>query len=806
MSKYPLSLAALLSVTLSLSACEDVKCKSGIGYVSLQNNSGESILIEVANDTGNLLSKTIDADSTQKESVPIDAYTVKATGETSGRLLLEQSYGVRCNAITQVVINPLPRFNLDATVTGNGTVTSNPTGIDCTSTTASSGCQASFITGTQVTLIATSGPDSQFAGWSGACSGTGDCTVTMNQSRNVGAVFVQIADPFTVMLSGTGTGKVTSNPSGISCSNDGFSSDQACSTEFIRTTPVTLTATPGPDSEFVRWTGGCVGTALTCTTTAQGAKNVTAEFRLGRRGLTVSRSGNGTGVITSSSGGIDCGTSCSAEYDLGTTITLTATAQLGSEFAGWTGACSGDTPSCEVKIDEAKSVTAQFNLALYSLGVTVQGSGSGTVHSSPQGILCGQGQSACTADFEFETVVTLTATPASDSTFAGWSGSGCSVSGSTCTVNVEEAKSVVATFNKAESLTAPLVSFLSLGQKKQGQIQGLGIGYYIATTGLYPSEEGSANSDGIPYIGQIMMFAGSQGPGGWLPCDGRLLSISQYTALFSLLGTQYGGDGKTTFGIPDLRARVAVGRGSIVDAQTPPTGQGNSVVPLINSITRAQVSTGQVQGLGVRYLLATIGLYPSRDGDSTYGTLLGHIILFAGSVTPRGWIECNGSLLSIRDNQALFSLLGTYYGGDGRTTFGVPDLRARVPMHPGSLLSPPTPPTSSTQIPLITQMQPGAVNQGQIGVTGIGHYIAAAGTFPAPGSSEMSEGAYVGEIRMFAGNFSPGSWLPCNGASWTSSENQVLHTVLGETFGTGGSGTFRLPDLSARVPMGIGTR
>ncbi len=63
--------------------------------------------------------------------------------------------------------------------------------------------------------------------------------------------------------------------------------------------------------------------------------------------------------------------------------------------------------------------------------------------------------------------------------------------------------------------------------------------------------------------------------------------------------------------------------------------------------------------------------------------LLGQIIIFAGNFAPRGWALCDGTLLSIAQNTALFSLLGTTYGGDGRTTFALPDLRGRVVMHPG---------------------------------------------------------------------------------------------------------------------------
>jgi microcystin-dependent protein len=63
--------------------------------------------------------------------------------------------------------------------------------------------------------------------------------------------------------------------------------------------------------------------------------------------------------------------------------------------------------------------------------------------------------------------------------------------------------------------------------------------------------------------------------------------------------------------------------------------------------------------------------------------LIGNVMLFAGNFAPRGWAFCDGSLLSIADNTALFSLLGVTYGGDGQTTFGLPDLRGRVPIHFG---------------------------------------------------------------------------------------------------------------------------
>ena len=62
---------------------------------------------------------------------------------------------------------------------------------------------------------------------------------------------------------------------------------------------------------------------------------------------------------------------------------------------------------------------------------------------------------------------------------------------------------------------------------------------------------------------------------------------------------------------------------------------------------------------------------------------VGEIRMFAGNFAPRGWAFCDGQLLNVSQNDALFSLYGTIYGGDGRTTFGLPDLRGRVPIHAG---------------------------------------------------------------------------------------------------------------------------
>src|SRR4029077_3552256 len=122
--------------------------------------------------------------------------------------------------------------------------------------------------------------------------------------------------------------------------------------------------------------------------------------------LSISRQGLGSGTVTSSPAGIDCGTACTATYDSGTVVTLTATPAANATFDGWTGGgCSGTGP-CTLTLTAHTTVTASFSVRRLPLSISRQGLGSGTVTSSPAGIDCG---TACTATYDSGTVVTLTA-------------------------------------------------------------------------------------------------------------------------------------------------------------------------------------------------------------------------------------------------------------------------------------------------------------------------------------------------------------------------------------------------------------
>ena len=240
---------------------------------------------------------------------------------------------------------------------GSGRVTSTPAGIDCGGV-----CKAPFVPGTVVTLSAVADAGSTFGGWSGGCSGTGTCQVTMNAAKTVTAMFEQLPVPLNITKAGSGIGMVTSSPPGIACGGD-------CEEAYPAGSVVTLTAAPGQYSVFDGWSGGCSGTGA-CQVTMNAATTVTATFTLQTFPLTVAKNGNGTGAVTSSPLGIDCGTVCSAAFPAGQAVTLAATADAGMTFSGWSGACSG-MGACQVTMDAAKQVAATFEI---EGAVTPQGS------------------------------------------------------------------------------------------------------------------------------------------------------------------------------------------------------------------------------------------------------------------------------------------------------------------------------------------------------------------------------------------------------------------------------------------------
>jgi uncharacterized repeat protein (TIGR02543 family) len=307
---------------------------------------------------------------------------------------------VTMDAAKSVTATFTPQYSLFVTTLGSGSVSAQP-----------SSTTWKYLAGTSVTLTATAVPNFVFTGWSGACSGSNaTCVVTMDAAKSVTATFTAQYSLFVTTL---GNGTVSASPT-------------SSTSKYLAGTVVRLTATAGSDSQFSSWSGACSGTATTCDVTMDAAKSVTATFSLKQFALALTPVGPGTVSAQP--------TSANNMYNVGTVVTLTATPAANGQFTGWSGACSGTAATCAVTMNAAQSVTATFALKQFALSVTPVGPGTVSVQPSAANNLYNAG-----------TLVTLTATPAANAQFTGWSGA-CSGTAATCAVTMNATQSVTATF------------------------------------------------------------------------------------------------------------------------------------------------------------------------------------------------------------------------------------------------------------------------------------------------------------------------------------------------------------------------
>ena len=286
-----------------------------------------------------------------------------------------------------------------------------------------------------------SGPDGAFA-FNGAISPTesgGNAVLTYNSGSASSDVDWRAQDPLASVVGDTQLAISSDVDHDRSCPSFGLFGGAPCRWGTY------AGASPDPTNPCVAW-GTTMLTFMPSDvmgTPQWGTQNAAVDTSSGTCEVTagVVKSGSGSGTVTSSSGGIDCGPTCSDAYDAGTSVTLTATPGTGSVFSGWSGACSG-MGVCDLTMDKAKAVVATFTAIPEWLSVSRSGSGSGTVVSSPAGIRCG---STCSFEFGYGTSVTLTVTPTTGSNFTGWSGACFGVG--PCTVSMTRARSVAASFS-----------------------------------------------------------------------------------------------------------------------------------------------------------------------------------------------------------------------------------------------------------------------------------------------------------------------------------------------------------------------
>ncbi len=187
------------------------------------------------------------------------------------------------------------------------------------------------------------------------CGGAGDCAAPLPGELGdyIGAQIAaaNLAVP-SLTVTKIGSGTVVGDK--INCGG-------SCTEQVAAGTQVTLTANTPSNAVFGGFTGDCSSPASTCTLTVNAPSNVTATF-IPVFTLSIGRGGNGSIVGTpdgSFGTSINCGSSCSAKFQVNTAVTLTATPLAGHAFVNWTGACSGTTPTCTLTI--AKDTTAQAN-------------------------------------------------------------------------------------------------------------------------------------------------------------------------------------------------------------------------------------------------------------------------------------------------------------------------------------------------------------------------------------------------------------------------------------------------------------
>jgi hypothetical protein len=370
---------------------------------------------------------------------------------------------------------PIPTtYTLTVNKSGSGTGTVTGGSINCGST-----CTQTGIAGnTAITLVATPQSGGIFTGWSGACTGTGNCNLTIGANTTVGATFGLAPDttpptitlnsiPNSTNLSGSVLlGAIASDPVISGQISSGISTVQFMLDNAPLASPLTTPSSGNTYSGSWDTTKTSNGTHTIKAIATDGAGKTTTSSVITvtvnnqavvippvvptTYTLTLGKSGTGTGTVTG--GSINCGSTCTQTgISANTAITLVATPSANNTFTGWSGPCTG-TGNCTFTLTSNTTVTANFTAppspiitnipAVYTLTIGKSGTGTGIVKGAS--IDCG---STCIQNnITSGTSITLVATPLSNSSFVGWSGIGnCSGTGD-CTFTLTSNTTINADF------------------------------------------------------------------------------------------------------------------------------------------------------------------------------------------------------------------------------------------------------------------------------------------------------------------------------------------------------------------------
>jgi hypothetical protein len=379
--------------------------------------------------------------------------------------VVTMSTAVNCTA-TFLKIPGMTVYELKIAVKGNGSgsiesVPLDPQGINC-----GLNCSKFYAKDDVVTLQAKPTLDNIFTGWSTGCgtsSGTTalETAITMTAAQLCTANFKlkpnTVLNRLSITLAGTGkaNGQVFSVPNGISCDNSATN----CSKDFVENLSVELTAkVTNVNTVFKNWSGSCgSGTNPVVNITMSATTSCTATFDIITFKLSVKTDGGaGTGTVTSSPTGIDCGVKCNKFFNTTTPITLTATpADNKTIFFGWV------EPGCtskSFKLTKNLLCTAIFNIVTtktFDLNITLVGNGS--VSADSRGKSC-IGIFTCYR-YDAGATAQLTANADLNYSFTGWDGIGCIAStNNKATVLMDKDRSCQATFTRTYSLNATVAT------------------------------------------------------------------------------------------------------------------------------------------------------------------------------------------------------------------------------------------------------------------------------------------------------------------------------------------------------------
>ena len=316
---------------------------------------------------------------------------------------------------------------------------------------------------------------------------------------------------------------------------------------------------------------------------------------------------------------------------------------------------------------------------------------------------------------------------------------------------------------------------------------GLAVGAAVGAAGLTGASARARGPSGPgTFAGELRLTAGHYVPDGWLPCRGDKIDRDRYPNLAEALGDAFGRKDGVPL-LPDLRSRALLGTGTRDRAPSPGRRVGDKGAALCD-----RDSGDAAASLGLMYIIS--------PHDAPQDQMIGEVRPFPYSYVPEGWSRCDGTELRVSENSKLFVVIGDAFGGDGRRTFDIPDLRGFTPLSQGrGLRLNPTTRRGSRRRGLAK-----AQDDRQAARLHMIHGIAVDGDFPER-DRRSSMNVYLGEVRAFAGD-PPDGWLRCNGQTLPIFQYQPLFSLLGTNFGGDGSRTFLLPDLRGRVLAGVDGR